>query len=94
NVEAANSLYPMTGIAQQPAHQSGVRGYVKLAFATEVACKVADSIGVDGFLNVQNDLGELVQAVETIRALLRVSEYEYEVTKDGEYRPAPAPLET
>ncbi|MBO9130662.1 4-hydroxyphenylacetate 3-hydroxylase N-terminal domain-containing protein [Bacillus sp. 165] len=94
NVEAANLLYPKTGIAQQPAHQSGVRGYIKLAFATEVACKLADSIGVDCYLNVQNDLGELVQAVETIRALLRVAEYEYEVTSDGEVRPAAAPLET
>ncbi|HWO97626.1 MAG TPA: 4-hydroxyphenylacetate 3-hydroxylase N-terminal domain-containing protein [Bacillus sp. (in: firmicutes)] len=94
NVEAANLLYPKTGIAQQPAHQSGVRGWIKLAFATEVACKVADSIGVDTYLNVQHELGELVQSVETIRALLRVAEYEYEVTDSGEVRPAPVPLET
>lgn len=94
NVEAANLLYPKTGIAQQPAHQSGVRGWVKLAFATEVACKIADSIGVDNYLNVQHELGELVQSVETIRALLRVAEYEYEVTDSGEVMPAPVPLET
>lgn len=94
NVEAANNLYPKTGIAQQPAHQSGVRGYVKLAFAVEVACKLADSIGVDVYLNVQNDLGELLQSVETIRALLRVSEIEYETLPSGEVRPAWEPLET
>ncbi|PEJ53664.1 4-hydroxyphenylacetate 3-hydroxylase [Bacillus sp. AFS002410] len=94
NVEAANNLYPKTGIAQQPAHQSGVRGYVKLAFAVEVACKLADSIGVDVYLNVQNDLGELLQSVETIRALLRVSETEYETLPSGEVRPAWEPLET
>lgn len=94
NVEAANLLYPKTGIAQQPAHQSGVRGLIKLQFATEVACKIADSIGVDVYLNVQNDLGELVQAVETIRALLKVAEYEHEVTATGEAMPAYAPLET
>ncbi|WP_078411718.1 4-hydroxyphenylacetate 3-hydroxylase family protein [Priestia abyssalis] len=94
NVEAANLLYPKTGIAQQPAHQSGVRGWVKLAFATEVACRLADSIGVDTYLNVQHELGELVQSVETIRALLRVAEYEYETTSSGEVRPAPFPLET
>lgn len=94
NVEAANLLYPKTGIAQQPAHQSGVRGFVKLAFAVEVTCKLADSIGVDNFLNVQTDLGELVQSVEVIRSLLRVAEYEYETTETGEVRPAAAPLET
>lgn len=94
NIEAANNLYPRTGIATQPAHQSGVRGYIKLAFATEVACKLADSIGVDVYLNVQNDLGELMQSVETIRALLRVAEYEYETLPSGEVRPAMEPLET
>ncbi|RNA67066.1 4-hydroxyphenylacetate 3-hydroxylase family protein [Alteribacter keqinensis] len=94
NVEAANLLYSKTGINQQPAHQSGVRGYVKLEFATEVACKLADSIGVDQYLNVQTDLGELVQNVETIRALLRVAEQEYETMPTGEVRPAAAPLET
>ena len=94
NVEAANRLYPMTGIAEQPAHQSGVRGYIKLAFAVEVACKVADSIGVDGFLHVQRDLGELVQSVEVIRSLLRVAEYEYTINDYGEARPNPDALET
>lgn len=94
NVEAANRLYPMTGIAEQPAHQSGVRGYIKLAFAVEVACKVADSIGVDGFLHVQRDLGELVQSVEVIRSLLRVAEYEYTINEYGEARPNPDALET
>jgi anthranilate 3-monooxygenase (FAD) / 4-hydroxyphenylacetate 3-monooxygenase len=94
NIEAANLLYSMTGIAQQPAHQSGVRGLIKLAFATEVACKLADSIGVDNYLNVQTQLGELVQSVEVIRALLHVAEYEYEVTPQGEYRPNAVALET
>ncbi|MFT9818130.1 4-hydroxyphenylacetate 3-hydroxylase family protein [Lysinibacillus sp. NPDC056185] len=94
NVEAANLLYPMTGIAEQPAHQSGVRGYIKLAFAVEVACKVADSIGVDQFLNVQRDLGELVQSVEVIRALLRTAEHEFTITEHGEARLNPDALET
>lgn len=94
NVEAGNLLYPKTGINLQPSHQSGVRGLVKLSFATEVACSVADSIGVDGFLNVQNQLAELLQGVETIRALVRVSEYEYVMTAHGEAIPAIVPLET
>ncbi|EIT86159.1 4-hydroxyphenylacetate-3-hydroxylase [Fictibacillus macauensis ZFHKF-1] len=94
NVEAANLLYPKTGIAQQPAHQSGVRGLTKLSFAVDVACRLADAIGVDGYLHVQNQLGELVQSVETIRALLRQSEQEAEQLPSGEWMPAYAPLET
>ncbi|MYL32115.1 4-hydroxyphenylacetate 3-hydroxylase [Pontibacillus yanchengensis] len=94
NVEAGNLLYPKTGIGQQPAHQSGVRGLIKLQFASEVAARVADSIGVDGYLNVQTQLGELMQSVEAIRALLRISEHEYETLEHGEVMPAGTPLET
>lgn len=94
NVEAGNLLYPKTGINLQPSHQSAVRGLVKIEFATEVACAVADAVGVDGFLNVQQQLSELLQGVETIRALVRVAEYEYEVTPQGEAVPAIVPLET
>ena len=94
NVEAANKLYPMTGAGQQPAHQSGVRGLIKLQFATEVAMKVADTIGVDGYLNVQNDLAELAQSVESIRALLNVAEYEHTFTEHGEAMPDYVALET
>ncbi len=94
NVEAANLLYPMTGIAEQPAHQSGVRGYIKLKFAVEVACKVADSIGADQYLHVQRDLGELIQNTEVIRSLLRTAEREYTITEQGEARLNPVVLET
>jgi anthranilate 3-monooxygenase (FAD)/4-hydroxyphenylacetate 3-monooxygenase len=94
NVEAANKLYPMTGAGQQPAHQSGVRGLIKLQFAVEVAMKVADSIGVDVYLNVQDQLGELIQSLESIRALLRVAEMEHTITEHGEAMPAYIPLET
>lgn len=94
NVEAANLLYPKTGIAQQPSHQSAVRGLVKLQFAAEVAARLADSIGVDAYLHVQEKLGELFQSVETIRALLHAAEYEYETTPEGEVMPNGVTLET
>lgn len=94
SVEAANLLYPKTGIAQQPAHQSAVRGLVKLQFVTEVACRLADSIGVDVYLHIQEKLGELIQSVEAIRALLVTSEYEYETTPTGEVMPNGVTLET
>lgn len=94
NVEAGNRLYAGTGVNQQPSHQSAVRGLAKLSFVSDVACSVADSIGVDGFLNVQNQLSELIQSAETIRALVRTAEREYEVTETGELRPNIVPLET
>ncbi|WP_408011113.1 4-hydroxyphenylacetate 3-hydroxylase family protein [Pseudalkalibacillus sp. A8] len=93
NIDAANQLYSKTGLAQNT-HQNGVRGLVKLKFAAQVAARVADAIGVDGYLNVQTQLGELMQSVETIRALLRTAENEYEINSRGEAIPAPIPLET
>ena len=45
-------------------------------------------------LNVQNQLAELMQDVETIRALLQVAEYEYETNSYGEVIPARLPLDT
>ena len=68
NVEAGNAIYAKTAINLQPSHQSAVRGLTKLAFVTEVACAVADAIGVDGYLNVQTQLAELVQGVEAIQS--------------------------
>lgn len=94
NPEASNLTYTATGVNQQPSHQSAVRGLVKISFVAEVACAIADAIGVDKFLNVQNDLSEILRTVETIRALLRTAEREYEVTEHGEVRPNLVPLET
>ena len=82
NVEAEHLLYPKTGANLQPSHQSAVRGLAKkISFVTDVTCAIADSIGVDGFLNVQNQLSELIQGVETIRALVRTAEREFTITE-------------
>ena len=94
NVEAGNLLYPKTGINLQPSHQSGIRGLTKLGFVTEVTCALADSVGVDVYLNVQTQLAELIQGVETIRSLVRTAENEYTVSEHGEALPNIVPLET
>lgn len=93
NLEAGNTVYAQTGLSQNT-HQNGVRGLVKLRFAQQVASRVADAIGVDGFLNVQTQLGELAQSVETIRALLHTAENEYSINSEGEAIPSFTSLET
>ncbi|WP_158734822.1 4-hydroxyphenylacetate 3-monooxygenase, oxygenase component [Alteribacillus sp. YIM 98480] len=93
NLEAGNTVYAQTGLSQNT-HQNGVRGLTKLRFAQQVASRIADAIGVDGFLNVQTQLGELVQSVETIRALLRTAENEYSINENGEAVPSFTSLET
>lgn len=57
-------------------HQAIVRLLTKLEFVTAIACEVAEAIGADVYLHVQEKIGELLIQVETIRALLIASERE------------------
>lgn len=55
-------------------HQTVVRFVAKLEFVAGVAFAIADSIGVNGFLHVQEKLGELITQIDTMKALLIASE--------------------
>ncbi|MBB6633480.1 4-hydroxyphenylacetate 3-hydroxylase family protein [Cohnella thailandensis] len=55
-------------------HQTVVRFVAKLEFLAGVAFAIAESIGVNGFLHVQEKLGELITQIDTMKALLIASE--------------------
>lgn len=57
-------------------HQAIVRLLIKLQFVTAVACEIAEAIGANVYLHVQEKIGELIMQVETIRGLLIASERE------------------
>ncbi|MFC7660877.1 4-hydroxyphenylacetate 3-hydroxylase C-terminal domain-containing protein [Pseudonocardia benzenivorans] len=76
-------MYVETNLRQHTAHQTGVRGLVKMQFVTGVAMKLAQTVGIDGFLHVQQKLGELIAATETCRALLRAAEIDHETSASG-----------
>ncbi|SFF54554.1 4-hydroxyphenylacetate 3-monooxygenase, oxygenase component [Blastococcus tunisiensis] len=94
NVELANALYTRTNLRQYTGHQTGVRGLVKMQFATGVAMELSRSVKIDTFLHVQKALGEAIAAVEICRALLLAAEAEYEVTEAGSLRPSFRALQT
>lgn len=94
DVALSNSLYPDSGIRQHPAHQSGVRGLVRMEFATGVAMRLAQSVKIDGFLHVQQKLGEAVAATEICRALLTAATTNFETTKVGTVQPQLGSLHT
>jgi anthranilate 3-monooxygenase (FAD) / 4-hydroxyphenylacetate 3-monooxygenase len=83
SVELANKLYAETNLRQHTAHQTGVRGLVKMQFITGVAMKLAQTVKIDSFLHVQHKLGELVAATETCRALIRAAETDHEASSSG-----------
>lgn len=55
-------------------HQNVVRFVAKLEFVTGIACAVAESIGANAFLHVQEKLGELLTQIDVIKALVIASE--------------------
>ncbi|MDI3257096.1 MAG: 4-hydroxyphenylacetate 3-hydroxylase N-terminal domain-containing protein [Kyrpidia sp.] len=75
-------------------HQTVVRLLAKLEFVAGVAVAVAQAVGVDGFLHVQEKLGELITQVETVRGLLAAAEGRAECNEEGVFVPAKVPLQT
>ncbi|MFD0679661.1 MULTISPECIES: 4-hydroxyphenylacetate 3-hydroxylase family protein [unclassified Paenibacillus] len=55
-------------------HQTVVRYVSKLEFVTGVAFAIAEAIGVNGYLHIQEKLGELITQVDTMKALVIASE--------------------
>ncbi|MFB6367786.1 4-hydroxyphenylacetate 3-hydroxylase family protein [Paenibacillus elgii] len=76
--EASNSL---------AYHQTIVRLVVKLEFVAGIAFRIAEAIGVEKYLNVQEQLGELVSQIESIRALVLASEREASLDSYGNFLP-------
>ncbi|MDO7906377.1 4-hydroxyphenylacetate 3-hydroxylase N-terminal domain-containing protein [Paenibacillus sp. JX-17] len=75
-------------------HQTVVRLQAKLEFVAGLAMAVAEAIGAEGFLHVQEKLGELMVQVETIQALLIASEAGASGSSAGIWTPSLRPLET
>lgn len=83
--EASNSL---------AYHQTIVRLLVKLEFVSGIAFRIAKAIGVEQYLNVQEQLGELVSQIESIRALVLASEMEAAPDSYGNFLPKYRYIET
>lgn len=64
-------------------HQNIVRYVAKLEFVTGIAFSIAESIGVNGFLHIQEKLGELLTQIDTIKALVIASEVEAKPDEAG-----------
>jgi anthranilate 3-monooxygenase (FAD)/4-hydroxyphenylacetate 3-monooxygenase len=86
NVELCNRMYADSNLRQHTAHQTNVRGLVKMRLATGVAMTLAQSVKIDGFLHVQEMLGEACGNLELINSGIIRSEVEHETTPEGAVR--------
>ena len=75
--EGEETLVPLFGA------QQATRAVVKAEFMYAVASGVAEAIGVDGFLHVQQMLGEMLEYVDAMRGMERLYEAQV-VERDGQ----------
>ncbi|PYI50579.1 4-hydroxyphenylacetate 3-hydroxylase family protein [Paenibacillus flagellatus] len=75
-------------------HQTVVRFVAKLEFVAGVAFAIADAIGVNGFLHIQEKLGELLTQIDTMKALLLASEVRAKPDETGVLVPESSFIDT
>jgi 4-hydroxyphenylacetate 3-monooxygenase len=82
-----DGLFKQTNAYLHAIHQFTARHLVKAELLLGLAASTAATIKVDQHLHVQTMLGELVDAVETLRALLHAAEADAELDRNGFYAP-------
>lgn len=75
-------------------HATIVRLLAKIQFVAGVGFAIAEAIGANHYLHVQEKLGELVVQIETIKALLHAAEAGARPDEFGTWIPALTPIET
>lgn len=85
--ELCNQFYSETGAAALMTHQVVTRTIAKSEFFLGLATEIAESIGIDGFLHIQEALAELVVDVEVGKALLRAAEVDARPNEWGLMQP-------
>jgi 4-hydroxyphenylacetate 3-monooxygenase len=74
SVEKSNAFFSGSGFFVHTAHQDEVRGFVKLEFVTGLAVRLAEKLGLTGFIRVQEILGSLTVNLELIKSSIIASE--------------------
>jgi anthranilate 3-monooxygenase (FAD) / 4-hydroxyphenylacetate 3-monooxygenase len=93
NVNLANTMFARTRVQCHTGHQTAVRGLAKCEFMTALAVALSRSVKTDGFMHVQEQLGECIGYLQLIEGAIVLSEQKAEVTKRGTYLPALEPLQ-
>jgi 4-hydroxyphenylacetate 3-monooxygenase oxygenase component len=93
NVTLANTMFARTRAQCHTGHQTAVRGLAKCEFMTALAVALSRSVKTDGFIHVQEQLGECISALQLIEGAIVLSEQNAEVSDHGTLRPALKPLQ-
>jgi 4-hydroxyphenylacetate 3-monooxygenase len=94
DVELCNGLFSQTHAFDHGIHQFLVKDWVKAEFILGVAALMAEAIGRTEVATYQMMLGEIVDAVETLRAYILAAEADAIEDAAGYYVPDPSLLTT
>ena len=89
-----NQLFTGTGTMNQIMHQFAIKNLAKAEFVLGVALNLTESVGTNGFQQVQNMLTEMINTVELVKACIRSSEVDCVPGPNGTVLPNPEPLWT
>lgn len=85
--ELCNQFYTETGATALMTQQVVTRTIAKSEFFLGLATEIAEAIGIDGFLHIQEALAELVVDVEIGKALMRAAEVDAALNEWGMMTP-------
>jgi 4-hydroxyphenylacetate 3-monooxygenase oxygenase component len=74
NAKLYNTLMPTIGTMAHTGQQIAIKNIAKCEFLIGVAQRIIETIGIDGFLHVQEKMGELITYLETIKACVYAAE--------------------
>ena len=90
--ELCNQLYLDTGAVVHMAHQVVTRTTAKTEFLLGLISCMTEAVGIEQFGHVQEDLAEVIVALETVRGLLRAAEADAAPNEFGVMTPKWEPL--
>ena len=92
--ELCNGFYSRTGATTHMTHQVATRTLAKSEFFLGLLSELAESIGIEGFQHIQQDLAEVINIVEIGKALLQSAESQADTNEFGVCTPKWEPLNT
>jgi 4-hydroxyphenylacetate 3-monooxygenase len=90
--DLCNGFYSETGAAVHMTHQVACRTTAKTEFMLGLVSLLTEAIGIEQFGHVQENIAELIVALETGRAMLRAAEADAAVNEHGVLTPKWEPL--
>ena len=90
--ELCNGFYSETGAVVHMTHQVACRTTAKTEFMLGLVSLLTEAIGIEQFSHVQENIAELIVALETSRAMLRAAEADAAVNEHGVLTPKWEPL--